>query len=81
MIQRPVMKSGALKNNYIDTEATKASLMKQNPSIMSGGFVLASSKKTTRKESLNLLNLESIREPEPEILKDSEVVIRSMHSN
>ena len=59
-------------------EATKISIMKSNPSIMSGGFVLASTKRSSRKSDLPKI---SIREPEPENLKDSDVIIRSNYSS
>lgn len=47
--------------------------MKSNPSIMSGGFVLASSKKASKRDCL----LEDIKEPEPENLMESDVLIGS----
>ena len=56
IVMSPAMKKSNMKSDkFIDLmsmEATKISIMKSNPSIMSGGFVLASTKRSTKKLDL-----------------------------
>ena len=49
------------------------SIIKSNPSVMSGGFVLGA--KSNKKETLLRVKEKREPEPQPENMKDSEVMI------